>query len=291
MPGPRVLAPASLILAATIWGLVWYPYRVLQELGVSGSVASFYTYLLGIPPLLYWARASGFWTVAGQRRWLLAVALVAGWTNLSYVLAVIEGEVVRVMLLFYLAPLWTLLFSRWILDEHTDRWGIAVMALALGGAWVMLYHPDQPLPLPANAAEWLGLSSGMGFALTNVLTRKAAGIPIQTRSLWVFIGMVCMAGVFMAAGGETLAVRLSGGGWAWLGGISLALLLATFTVQYGLAHVPANRAIVLLLFELVVAALASLALTDETLSGQEIVGGVMILSASLLTLKTPHAEH
>jgi drug/metabolite transporter (DMT)-like permease len=42
---------------------------------------------------------------------LLLIALVAGGCNLGYVLATVHGEVMRVLLLFYLAPLWTVLLA------------------------------------------------------------------------------------------------------------------------------------------------------------------------------------
>jgi drug/metabolite transporter (DMT)-like permease len=56
-------------------------------------------------------------------------------------------------------------------------------------------------------------------------------------------------------------------------------------VQYGLNYVPANRAIVIMLFELVVAAVAAYLLTDEILSIREWIGGAMIISASLFSAK------
>jgi len=36
IPLQRTLAIASLVYAATLWGLVWYPYRLLDQAGVSG---------------------------------------------------------------------------------------------------------------------------------------------------------------------------------------------------------------------------------------------------------------
>jgi drug/metabolite transporter (DMT)-like permease len=287
-----LLAPASLLLAATTWGLIWYPYRLLQAEGISGSAASLLTYLLGVIPLLFWARHAGWWVSKSQLGWLLAVALTAGWTNLSYVLAVIHGEVMRVMLLFYMAPLWTVLFAWLILRERAGPWGWAVIALALAGAAVMLYQPEMGLPLPTNAAEWLALSSGIGFALTNVLTRKARDIAIETRSLWIFIGVASVAAVFMLARGESLPdlSQISASNWWLMLGVTVALFLATFSVQYGLAHMQANRAVVILLFELVVAAAASLWLTQETISLRDWIGGLMIVAATLFSIKTNQKE-
>jgi hypothetical protein len=37
--------------------------------------------------------------------------------------------------------------------------------------------------MPANGAEWLGLSAGIGFALSNVLSRKLSDVPSATRAL------------------------------------------------------------------------------------------------------------
>jgi drug/metabolite transporter (DMT)-like permease len=78
---------------------------------VSGSVASLLTYLFGVPLLLLLVSRAAPRITADERGLLLALALAAGWTNLAYVLAVIHGEVMRVLLLFYLAPLWTVFFA------------------------------------------------------------------------------------------------------------------------------------------------------------------------------------
>jgi drug/metabolite transporter (DMT)-like permease len=290
MTSASPLAPFSLLVAASTWGLIWYPYRLLEAEGLSGSVSSLLTYALGILPLLFLTRRGRWLAPAGQWGWLLAVALSAGWTNLAYVLAVIHGEVMRVMLLFYLAPLWTLGFARLILKEHAGPWGLAVIGLALAGAYVMLGTSPGlawQLPLPANGAEWLGLASGIGFALTNVVSRRARGIPIETRSLWTFLGVTAIAGVFVLAEGlpAGLVLSLGPGHWLLLAGTTLALVLATFTVQYGLAHTPANRAVVIMLFELVVAALSSQWLAGEMMGPREWIGGAMIVAATVFSMK------
>ncbi len=128
----RPLAIASLVYAAALWGLVWYPYRLLAEAGVGGIASSFFSYAI---PLLLVGWLHGRAVVAARSRWawLVAMGLAAGWTNLAYVLAVLEGEVVRVLLLFYLSPLWTVLFAGLLLRERLNRAGWAVMALAAGG--------------------------------------------------------------------------------------------------------------------------------------------------------------
>lgn len=286
-----LLAPLSLLLAATIWGLVWYPYRLLEISGVSGSVSSLLTYFVALPLLLILVARARI-AAPGERALLLALALSAGWTNLAYVLAVINGEVMRVLLLFYLAPLWTVLFARLLLAEAAGRTAYPVIGLSLAGAYVML-SGEGGLPLPTNVAEWLGLSSGLGFALSNVLTRKIRSAPIAVRSLWVFSGVVAWSFLYAVYEGSAPRIVLTLGMLEWLMviGIALTLLLATFAVQYGLAHTSANQAIVILLSELVVAALASRYLAGEIMNLREWIGGAMIVAATVFSgFMKPMAE-
>ena len=92
----QTIASAGLLFGALCWGVVWYPYRLMQEAGVSGVASSFYTYSLTVflAALLFGRHWRGLFKQPASIFWL---CLVAGWTNLSYVLAVIDGEVMRVM--------------------------------------------------------------------------------------------------------------------------------------------------------------------------------------------------
>jgi drug/metabolite transporter (DMT)-like permease len=135
---------AALLGGATIWGLLWYPYRLLEQADISGSIATAITYLVALLLGLAAFRKNlqGPRIFGGKAHLLLWIGLCAGWTNLAYVLGVIHGEVVRVLLLFYLAPLWTIAFARLLLDEKLSLHGYLVIALSLSGAIVMLWQPQ-----------------------------------------------------------------------------------------------------------------------------------------------------
>ena len=279
----RSLALGSLVYAATLWGLVWYPYRLLHDAGVGGIASSLITY--AVPLVLFgWLHLRALKQARGQWLWLAALGLAAGWTNLAYVLGVLEGEVVRVLLLFYLSPLWTVLFSRVLLNEKLNRAGWAVMALAAGGALAMLWQPGD-WPLPANRAEWLGLSAGMMFAASNVIARHLAGVAEVAKSAAVWLGVVVLTVIGLALRPAELDFvdGADAGVWLLLLGVGLAIGSMTYAVQYGLARVPANQAIVIFLFELVVAAIAAYFLSDERMGLQEWIGAAMIVTASLFS--------
>ena len=279
-----VLPIVALLISASLWGAIWYPYRWLNGMGVSGLMSTFVTYgvalLIGVP--LYRRHLKSIWTA----KWLwLAIAISSGWTNIAYVLAVIDGEIVRVSLLFYLAPLWTVLFARLLLGERLSRLGYFIIILSLTGAIIMLWQTDGRLPLPTNAAEWTGLSAGISFALTNVLAKKAAMLSIEAKSIGIWVGgtLVSLPLLLLHSGGFAAWFAYPPMVWVILGLLALVMIAVTLFMQYGLIHVAANRAIVILLFELIVAALTAYFLAGESLVGKEWLGAAMIMAASLFS--------
>ena len=86
---------------------------------------------------------------------------------------------------------------------------------------------------------------------------------------------------------------MGGGTWAvpaaigWPESVVLVLLgvvmfAITVIIQHGIARVPANTAIVIFLFELVAGAVSSALLSDETIGPRDWLGGLLIVSASLV---------
>jgi len=282
----RLLPTFGLLFGAVVWGLIWYPYRLLEVAGVGGMLSSFATY--GFALVLGGVLFARHWRdLARLPKEALWIGIAAGWTNISYVLAVLAGEVMRVLLLFYLAPLWTLLLARLLLGERVGPQGLVVMGLALGGMLTMLWQGGSVLPLPQNAAEWLALSSGFGFAITNVLTRWAAHLTLKAKSLSVWAGVCAITlGFFMFEQHPLqplLSISLSY--WLLIGAMGIVLAVTTWLVQFGLTHTPANKAAVIFMFELVVAALSSYWLASEAMSLREWVGGAMIVAAALYSEK------
>lgn len=296
--GAKAFPPTgALLLAAATWGVMWYPYRLLARAGLPGLPATVGTYAVALVlGLVVWGRGLGrpFWP-RGQGGWLAAMALSGALCNTGYVLATLSGPVMRVMLLFYLAPLWTVGLSRWLLGERLSRAGWGVVALSLAGAVVMLWRPELGWPWPARWEEWMGLGCGFCFALSNVLSRKVARVPVQVRTLALFAGVLLVglgalalpAGIFPGSAVAPWTPALALG----VVGVGLAILLANGAVQYGMALTPANRAIVIMLTELVFAALGAWFLAGEGLAAREWLGGTLVALASLLSARTePEGE-
>jgi drug/metabolite transporter (DMT)-like permease len=69
--------------------------------------------------------------------------------------------------------------------------------------------------------------------------------------------------------------------WWLIVSIGLVLMLANLVLQYGLARLPANQAIVILLVELPAGALAAYWLAGETMRATDWLGGALIVLACL----------
>jgi drug/metabolite transporter (DMT)-like permease len=279
-------APAWALLAgAALWGVVWFPYRLLARAGIDGIWATLATYgiALVVGSLVFRRhfprRIGGF---------ALLMGAAIGWSNLAYVLGVLEGEVMRVLLLFYLAPLWTVPLARLLLHERLDRAGLVVMALAFAGAMTMLWHPRLGFPWPANRAEWLGMAAGFLFALGNVLVRKLEHMSDGEKSIVIWAGVTFAALVHLPQSGASLAQLRMGleSTWPIVAGVGLSLVAMSYSLQYGLSRLPANRAIVILLSELVIAAIAAYFLAGEVLRAQDWVGGGLIVAATLVSARS-----
>ena len=279
---PNKLPVAGLLTGATVWGLIWYPYRELEHAGVGGELAATLTYVLAflLGTMLLRPRFD-----VRQMPWLLAaIGLSAGWANIGFTLAVVYGDVMRVVLLFYLAPAWTVLFARLLLDEKLSAPGYGLMLLAIAGAFTMLWQPQAGWPLPRAAAEWIALSAGAMFALSNVLVRKTVAVAMELKVLAVFAGCIATGAfclLFAAPGATVWANAFDQSALLFL--LAGVILSVNIAVQYGLSRISANRAIVIYLFELVVTAISAWLLADELLTLREWCGGAMIVGAGLLS--------
>jgi drug/metabolite transporter (DMT)-like permease len=274
----------GLMVAATSWGIIWYPYRVMEQGGLAAPLATVLSYLVAIA-VAGLAFRHGWRELRRYPVSLFFIGLTAGATNVAYLVAIMEAEVVRVVLLFYLAPLWTVPLAHWLLDERVTTRALATVLLGMLGAVVMLWRPELGAPLPKNAHEWLGMFGGFMFALCNVLVRRELRATPESKSL---AGAIGVAAVALPVALLLVPARISewvglAAPWWWLVVIvGVTLITSSVAMQYGLTKLTANRAAVILLFELIVAAVAAHYLAGEVSRAQDWVGGTLLAAAGLV---------
>ena len=278
-PSHPLLPVISLLFSATLWGIVWYPLRLLELNGLAGAWSALVSYSAALL-VCAWVFVRESRSVAENLAWLSLMGLAAGWCNVAFIMAVLEGTVVRVLLLFYLSPFWAVCLGWLLLGERLDTRSMIVFVIAVFGAMVMLWDTSIGAPWPSGAADWLAVSSGFAFALSNVFVRKLHHVTVLLKSSSSFLGVALVASVWIAMMGTGMpAVEPVVFAYAVLLGLGGFLIMA-LSVQYGVTHMPLHRSAVILLFELVVGAVSALLLTDEVVLPREWIGGGMIVLAA-----------
>lgn len=276
-----------LLFNAFVWGISWWPLRYLQLQGLHPVWATLVFFLLG-GVLVGIARPQAWRTVVrSPALWVLGVA--SGATNAAFNWGVSTGEVVRVVLLFYLMPLWAVGLAWWLLGERITPLAMVRVGLALAGALLVLLPDQGGWPAFNGLADWLGLLGGMGFALTNVMLRRQAAHAPSARAMAMFMGGM----VFPALLGVGLFSQGLIPGWpsfqmAWLWpalALGALFFIANMTLQYGASRVPVHTTSVVMLTEVVFATGSAVWLGGEVLRQAVLAGGTLIMVAALLATR------
>lgn len=222
----------------------------------------------------------------------LAIALAYASTMVLFVLANKLTTAAGAIFLQSTFPLWVLLLSPWLLGERVSGRDVAFMGVFAAGMALFFLGLDPatrtaPNPLLGNV---LGLVSGLFWALT-VIGLRAAGVKQEgnwgpVAVLWGngFAAALCLPMALPVAGATATDLGIL----AYLGifqiGVAYLLLLA------GLAHVRALEASLLLLLEPVLNPVWAWLVHGEAPGAWAIVGGAVILAATLLKTRLDAKE-
>lgn len=269
-----------LLISSTGWGLTWLPLHYFESAGLGGPQLIFIAFSSAVIFLLpVMARQFNNWKKGLHL--LLMIAVFGGIANLSFQSALYYGDVVRVMILFYLLPIWSVLGGRVFLGEEIDALRMVTLAAAISGGFLIL-GGLQLFSRPPDMIDLIAILSGFSFAMNNLVFRAAQSIPVISKVTAMFIGVTIFIGLFLAFDGNavdmsspevTVLAVLYGVGW---------LTLITFGTQWGVTHLDAGRASIIIVMELVVAVISSVIILNQPLSTTEMAGALLVIIAALL---------
>lgn len=269
----------ALIFNAFVWGVSWFPFRQIASHGLHPLWTTCLIYL-AIAVLMGLVRRNA-WKGFAAYPMLVVLGLAAGFTNVGFNWAVTQGDVVRVVLLFYLMPLWSVLLGWLLLGERPSGGALARVTLALTGVVVVLKAPGTDWPVPSSLPDWLGVAAGFGFAVTNIALRHLRHAPGESRALAMFCGCTFLAGTAALTGTAIGAIdspMLASPGWlGWAALLGTGFVIANVCLQYGAARLAAAATSVIMLSEVLFASISSVALGAATMDPRILVGGALIV--------------
>ncbi|MEM9329896.1 MAG: EamA family transporter [Pseudomonadota bacterium] len=280
----------SIFFCASVFGLFWIPLHYFDENGLVALWAvagiNLSACLVGLP-LAYFSKEP----IRPNLKWLVIVGMGMGISNVLYFAGIILSDVVRVVFLFYLLPLWATLFSWLIFSEQIGKARMFALVIAFVGIWLLLGAGGWPIP--QNLGDVFGLLSGAGwaFGLTMIRGRDDLG-PLSTTAsglVFAFSGAMLL-GFFLSNFLPEIQPGMPG--IADVSEIIIPLLLfgilvlwpTLFGQIWGAQYVAATTAALLTMSEILAATVSTTLLGESSMAFLSWVGAAMILIAILIDL-------
>lgn len=279
------LPTIAILVSALLWGSIWIPLRQVTETGLSGAWTSLLVYgapfFIMLPFVLIGRGRFGSFGLAAF--W---VGATAGICNTFYSMGVIYGAVGKVVLLFYLNPIWSAILERLVLKTPISATRFATIVLGFAGMAVLVGN-EGGIPLPHGLAEWFGVLASVFWALSLIGMALSGSAGIIPKTFYQFaFGLICSGAMLIlqlfpgalipAAGELTRALP-----WAVVA-VLVWIIPGMGLSFWAVGRMSPTRAAILFMAEAVVGVVSAAVLTDEAFGWREIIGGVMILGAGLL---------
>ncbi|HSF96658.1 MAG TPA: DMT family transporter [Thermohalobaculum sp.] len=281
---PALLPSLGIVLGGALWGLFWLPVRALGEMGLEGAWPGAMIYLgctAALTPVvvLRWRQ------LIRHARVLAVCGLLTGTAFATYSASLLMTEVVRVILLFYLTPVWATLMGIAFLGERLTLGRAVALVMGVGGMLVVLGIGER-LPWPHNLGDWLALASGVAWAWGSMELYRSGGVPVVEQITAFVLGSLAVTFAGIIFGGAAF------GGWPPLADLGAAVPLGFLAGLYVVPMLvltiwPATllspgRIGILLMSDVVVGVISAALLSGEPFGLREALGTVLIVGAAVV---------
>lgn len=267
--------------------------RYLDEAGITGLWAVAVVMAAALIPGIIVACLQGeMRSFRNFNCWLVGFAL--GLATVLYFAGILYSDVIRVIFLFYLLPLWTTISARIIYGEPIRGAQIIVIIAAIAGVWLLLGGGTR-LPVPQNAGDWCGIGAGFCWGISLSLLRGREQTPpfastaasMAAGSLLAIIAASIIYYLTLKANGTEAPLNQALSINVLLLGLlfGMAVLFPAMLGQiWGARRIPAPTAALLTMAEIIVATISAGWLIGTDLQPVSILGGAIIVVAVLVDL-------
>ena len=276
-------AKLACLYAGAVWGLFWIPLRALEDVGLHGlwvTVVYFIVPTICLLPIGIW-RWKHF-KVGGFQ--LQITAMVSGGALLLYSTSIVYTDVVRAMLLFYLTPIWGTVLARIFLGDAITPMRIITIAIAIIGM-LTIFGLGVQFPMPKNVGDWMGIGSGVLWAIAMVRIRVDPAISAIDMTLgfffWSLIFSILAAAILAPSYVPSVAQTLPAMPLLLIF-MALLILPGTYASLWGPKFLSPGVVGLLFMTEIVVGSISVALLSGEPFGIREVIGIILIAGASLM---------
>jgi len=284
--------------SAILWGLYWIPVRALNGFGFSGTWIALLFAAAGLIASLPFLLKGPIEKMGWQH---VLGALNIGIAFALYAIALSYSEIVRVVLLFYLAPGWSILIECAFFGRRLNIRSFLALLFSFLGI-VIIFRGELPLEGIGALGDWMALLAGIAWSSGTALMFMSKQISVPAMTSASFAGALIVAGVLTFLFDNTSASALITLEQNTKKLIVVFVLLGIFYLApvtaltlWGATLIPPAMMSFLLTLEVIAAVVSSALYLGERFGLFEFLGTVFIIAGALVEVvgatKPQPAEH
>jgi drug/metabolite transporter (DMT)-like permease len=237
--------------------------------------------LMFIPVLKLAGAFSEIWSLK-QFRLILPLGFFVAATWLLIYFAIMKTSIANAVLGYATTPIFVVALSPFLLKEHINKSIMAALVFAIFGV-LLIYDPRNLIQSIAPLGVISGILAGFASAIVEIIGRKLRNhySPYSLTFLGTAVGMLFIFPVFLLTGATLPAVNSMGIVFLLgLGGVSGGTLL-----YYGLRHMLAQSASIIVLLEPFISIVAAFVIFIEVPSNLTIFGAILLVAADIIIIK------
>ncbi|MCB8944568.1 MAG: DMT family transporter [Ardenticatenaceae bacterium] len=281
----RSTHPEIVVAAASaVWGLFWLPLRAFERGGLEPGwiiICQFTVpcLVLSFPALRRWRRGQA--TGIAQ----MATGLLVGGGVVLYSESLLQTNVARSLILFYVMPAWGTLVEVGLMGRRFTLWRCLALFLSLAGLFALLGLNDS-FAFALNLGDWMALLAGLVFTFGAMRIREMPQVSVfeQVFAFFLFGSLVAVGLSLLpiAALGQPPTFPSLLALTPWLVLMTAVLIPVMWGIYWGSRFVDPGRLGIVLQLEAVVGIGSAALLAGEPFGWAETIGALFVIGAGLV---------
>mgnify|MGYP001366706937 CR=1 FL=1 len=275
----------SVVIACLFWGTYWIPLRYIDNNNNSSVWPIAISFLLMTLLLIRSFKKALYEVVAKKNYFFLIGCFFAALGIGLYSESLLRGEIAKVVVLFYLAPIWGTIFAKILLKQSFGINRIFAIILGIIGLEIIV-GIEKGILIPSSIVEWIAIFAGLSWALGTTFFHlsKTTTTSAEKTSLTGFIISILFVLFCFIPEGRSLEFPIALFNldiiYFWIVSFTIFWLLTSIILTFLSVEVlDPGRINILLAFEVVIGFVSASLLTNELIGLRELLGAIFVVGS------------